>query len=56
MTVVKMASQSITNKEQSKVETKKQTAPVLSLTARKKMIAFENAKENMKLAAEKLDW
>ncbi|CAM4263745.1 hypothetical protein VIAG107301_07215 [Vibrio agarivorans] len=56
MSVVRMASQSIKNKRVSNNEMKTKVASVHSLTDRKKLIAFENAKKNMKLAADKLDW
>ncbi|WP_176429460.1 MULTISPECIES: hypothetical protein [Vibrio] len=31
-------------------------ATVISIHQKKKMIAFENAKKNLKIAASKLDW
>ncbi|MEH0369246.1 hypothetical protein [Vibrio mimicus] len=42
--------------KQAALESTRNIASVHSLHERKKMLAFESAKKNMKLAASKLDW
>ncbi|BDM62798.1 hypothetical protein NFHSH190041_02500 [Shewanella sp. NFH-SH190041] len=56
MGVVSLMSHSAvkTNKESS--QRGRESASVHSLNAKKKAIAFETAKKNMKLAAQQLDW
>ncbi|EKO3976161.1 hypothetical protein FNO25_004192 [Vibrio fluvialis] len=57
MNIVDMAvSETRTAEKVSKHPSTSQKATVSSIHQKKKMIAFENAKKNLKVAASKLDW
>ncbi len=58
MSVVSIKAPQRAKPEEQVVKTEKthKMAAIYSLNDRKKMLAFESAKKNMKLAATKLDW
>lgn len=56
MSVVNLIPQNIIKKDQKLSKLLRERTSVYFLNAKKKNIAFEIAKKNMKLAAQKLDW